>query len=137
METTTIAGVKVSRIGLGTWAIGGLDWGAIPEEVAIATCLSAVERGIKRSAAWREEVEHGAAVAVLDGGKHELVLVLHVLQVEDHGVADKEGILGQPGLRPDAQHVILEGPGPQCGKTGVDAGRVGVDQRALSKRQQR
>jgi aryl-alcohol dehydrogenase-like predicted oxidoreductase len=46
METTTIAGVKVSRIGLGTWAIGGLDWGAIPDEVAIATCLSAVERGI-------------------------------------------------------------------------------------------
>jgi aryl-alcohol dehydrogenase-like predicted oxidoreductase len=46
METTTIAGVEVSRIGLGTWAIGGLDWGAIPDEVAIATCLSAVERGI-------------------------------------------------------------------------------------------
>jgi len=46
METTTIAGVKVSRIGLGTWAIGGLDWGAVPDEVAIATCLSAVERGI-------------------------------------------------------------------------------------------
>jgi aryl-alcohol dehydrogenase-like predicted oxidoreductase len=46
METTTIAGTKVSRIGLGTWAIGGLDWGAIPDEVAIATCLSAVERGI-------------------------------------------------------------------------------------------
>jgi len=46
METTTIAGVEVSRIGLGTWAIGGLDWGAIPDEVAVATCLSAVERGI-------------------------------------------------------------------------------------------
>ena len=46
METTTIAGVTVSRIGLGTWAIGGLDWGAIPDEVAIATCLSAIERGI-------------------------------------------------------------------------------------------
>jgi aryl-alcohol dehydrogenase-like predicted oxidoreductase len=46
METTTIAGVKVSRIGLGTWAIGGLDWGTIPDEVAIATCLSALERGI-------------------------------------------------------------------------------------------
>jgi aryl-alcohol dehydrogenase-like predicted oxidoreductase len=46
METTTIAGVEVSRIGLGTWAIGGLDWGAIPDDVAIATCLSAVERGI-------------------------------------------------------------------------------------------
>ena len=46
MERTTIAGVEVSRIGLGTWAIGGLDWGAIPDEVAVATCLSAVERGI-------------------------------------------------------------------------------------------
>ena len=46
METTTIAGVQVSRIGLGTWEIGGLDWGAIPDEVAIATCLGAIERGI-------------------------------------------------------------------------------------------
>jgi aryl-alcohol dehydrogenase-like predicted oxidoreductase len=46
MEMTTIAGVPVSRIGLGTWAIGGLDWGAVPDEVAVATCLSAIERGI-------------------------------------------------------------------------------------------
>jgi aryl-alcohol dehydrogenase-like predicted oxidoreductase len=46
METTAIAGMQVSRIGLGTWAIGGLDWGAIPDEVAIATCLRAVELGI-------------------------------------------------------------------------------------------
>ena len=46
METTTIAGVKVSRFGLGTWAIGGLDWGTIPDDIAIATCLSALERGI-------------------------------------------------------------------------------------------
>jgi len=46
METTTIAGVEVSRIGLGTWAIGGLEWGAVPDDVAVATCLTAVERGI-------------------------------------------------------------------------------------------
>ena len=46
METTIIAGVKVSRIGLGTWAIGGLDWGAVPDDVAVATCLGAIERGI-------------------------------------------------------------------------------------------
>lgn len=46
MEITTIANVKVSRIGLGTWAIGGLDWGAVPDEVAVGTCLSAIERGI-------------------------------------------------------------------------------------------
>jgi aryl-alcohol dehydrogenase-like predicted oxidoreductase len=46
METTTIAGAKVSRIGLGTWEIGGSDWGAVPGDVAVATCLRAVERGI-------------------------------------------------------------------------------------------
>lgn len=46
METTEIAGARVSRIGLGTWALGGTEWGAVPEKVAVATCLSALERGI-------------------------------------------------------------------------------------------
>jgi aryl-alcohol dehydrogenase-like predicted oxidoreductase len=46
METTTIAGVEVSRIGLGTWAIGGSEWGVVPEGDAIATCLGALDRGI-------------------------------------------------------------------------------------------
>lgn len=46
METTTIAGVKVSRIGLGTWAIGGSEWGAVPDDIAVATCLGALERDI-------------------------------------------------------------------------------------------
>lgn len=46
METTTVTGVEVSRVGLGTWAIGGTEWGAVAEDQAIATILSAVERGI-------------------------------------------------------------------------------------------
>ena len=46
METTTISGARVSRIGLGTWAIGGQEWGAVPEEQAIALILGALERGI-------------------------------------------------------------------------------------------
>jgi len=46
MEHTRIAGVEVSRIGLGTWAIGGLEWGAVPDEAAVATCLAALDRGI-------------------------------------------------------------------------------------------
>jgi len=46
MEKTRIAAIEVSRIGLGTWAIGGMEWGAVSDEVAIATCLSAQERGI-------------------------------------------------------------------------------------------
>jgi aryl-alcohol dehydrogenase-like predicted oxidoreductase len=46
METTTIAGIEVSRIGLGTWAMGGLDWGAVSDDTSVATCLSAIEHGI-------------------------------------------------------------------------------------------
>jgi aryl-alcohol dehydrogenase-like predicted oxidoreductase len=46
MELTNIAGKPVSRIGLGTWAIGGLDWGAVPDADAVATILNAMERGI-------------------------------------------------------------------------------------------
>jgi aryl-alcohol dehydrogenase-like predicted oxidoreductase len=46
METTRVAGVEVSRVGLGTWAIGGTEWGAVPEGAAIATILGAMERGI-------------------------------------------------------------------------------------------
>jgi aryl-alcohol dehydrogenase-like predicted oxidoreductase len=45
METTKIANAEVSRIGLGTWAIGGQEWGAVPDEAAVATCLSALEHG--------------------------------------------------------------------------------------------
>ncbi len=47
METAAIGQMDVSRIGLGKWALGGLEWGAVPEAQAIATCLSAVERGIR------------------------------------------------------------------------------------------
>jgi aryl-alcohol dehydrogenase-like predicted oxidoreductase len=46
METTTVAGVEVSRVGLGTWAIGGTEWGAVAEDQAITTILGALERGI-------------------------------------------------------------------------------------------
>jgi aryl-alcohol dehydrogenase-like predicted oxidoreductase len=46
MEFTQIAGKSVSRIGLGTWAIGGMEWGAVSEQDAIATILGALDRGI-------------------------------------------------------------------------------------------
>ena len=38
--------VTTSRIGLGTWAIGGWMWGGTNEAQAIATIRSAVERGV-------------------------------------------------------------------------------------------
>lgn len=48
MEKITIgaSGIEISRIGLGTWAIGGWMWGGTDEAEAIATIRSAVERGV-------------------------------------------------------------------------------------------
>src|SRR5438309_2102095 len=40
------SGLTTSRIGLGTWAIGGWMWGGTNEAQSIATIRSAVERGI-------------------------------------------------------------------------------------------
>ena len=38
--------LKASRIGLGTWAIGGWQWGGTNEAASIATIRTAVERGV-------------------------------------------------------------------------------------------
>ena len=38
--------LKTSRIGLGTWAIGGWQWGGTDEAESIATIRTAVERGV-------------------------------------------------------------------------------------------
>jgi aryl-alcohol dehydrogenase-like predicted oxidoreductase len=48
MEFTTISGSNLSpsRIGLGTWAIGGTGWGGTDEADAIATIKTALDRGI-------------------------------------------------------------------------------------------
>src|SRR6516164_7637896 len=37
---------KVSRVGLGTWAIGGWMWGGTDEQESVKTIRAAVERGI-------------------------------------------------------------------------------------------
>jgi aryl-alcohol dehydrogenase-like predicted oxidoreductase len=48
VETLRMEGipVPVSRVGLGTWAIGGWMWGGTDEDAAIATLRGAVEQGI-------------------------------------------------------------------------------------------
>lgn len=48
METIEIgqSDLKSSRVGLGTWAIGGWQWGGTDEAQSIATIRAAVERGI-------------------------------------------------------------------------------------------
>ncbi|MDP4092921.1 MAG: aldo/keto reductase [Bacillota bacterium] len=42
----SVKGMKISRIGLGTWAIGGWLWGGTDEKEAINTIQSAVDMGI-------------------------------------------------------------------------------------------
>jgi aryl-alcohol dehydrogenase-like predicted oxidoreductase len=39
-------GARASRIGLGTWAMGGLLWGGTDEEQSVRTILAALDRGI-------------------------------------------------------------------------------------------
>ncbi len=48
MEYTKLGdtGIEVSRIGLGTWAIGGWMWGGTDERDSIATIRQAVDKGI-------------------------------------------------------------------------------------------
>ena len=48
METTTLPSLDtpVSRVGLGTWAIGGAEWGGTDEQQAVDTIRTALDRGI-------------------------------------------------------------------------------------------
>jgi aryl-alcohol dehydrogenase-like predicted oxidoreductase len=48
MEYTRIAGTElsVSRIGVGTWAIGGWMWGGADDDEAVRTIRAAIDRGI-------------------------------------------------------------------------------------------
>lgn len=45
MEFFTLNGAQVSRIGLGTWAIGGSEWGEVSEADAVATCRALLDHG--------------------------------------------------------------------------------------------
>lgn len=46
MEYFALNGAQVSRIGLGTWAIGGSGWGEVSNRDAIDTCLAIFDHGI-------------------------------------------------------------------------------------------
>jgi aryl-alcohol dehydrogenase-like predicted oxidoreductase len=49
MEYAKVNGLnrKASRIGLGTWSIGGFMWGGTDEQAALETIRVALEHGIK------------------------------------------------------------------------------------------
>ncbi len=39
-------GLQVSEIGLGTWQLGGTEWGALPDQQALETLRAAAEAGV-------------------------------------------------------------------------------------------
>jgi aryl-alcohol dehydrogenase-like predicted oxidoreductase len=73
------SGLTTSRIGLGTWAMGGWMWGGTDEAESIATIRSAVERGITLIDTapvygfGRSEEIVGRALA--DGGLRDKVII--------------------------------------------------------------
>lgn len=48
METVKLAGIdrEASRIGLGTWALGGWMWGGADDDVSMRTLLAAIDKGV-------------------------------------------------------------------------------------------
>jgi aryl-alcohol dehydrogenase-like predicted oxidoreductase len=48
METVKLAGIEreASRIGLGTWALGGWMWGGADDDASMRTLLAAIEKGV-------------------------------------------------------------------------------------------
>src|SRR5258705_9791336 len=48
METTDIRDVPIaaSRVGLGTWAMGGTQWGGADDDESVRTIHAALDRGI-------------------------------------------------------------------------------------------
>jgi len=94
METTTLgaSGIEASRIGLGTWAIGGWMWGGTDEKASIETIRGAVERGITLIDTapvygfGRSEELVGRALA--DGYRHRVVLATKLgLEWSEDGTA--------------------------------------------------
>lgn len=81
MEYTSIPNInkKVSRIGLGTWAIGGGLWGGTDEEDSIKTILKAFEKGINlidtAPAYGKGTSEKIVGKAIKEYGKREEIVI--------------------------------------------------------------
>lgn len=96
MEHTELHGTRVSRIGLGTWPIGGGEWGAVEERTAIATCRSAVDRGINLI---------DTAPIYGDGRAEEIV----GKAMAEHGRREDFFIATKAGLRRSNGRVVTDG----------------------------
>src|ERR1700759_347256 len=89
------SGLQTSRIGLGTWAIGGWMWGGTDEAQSIATIRSAVERGVAVEVAVAL-VSGNHAVCPGDEGfrshRIEFFLPQGRLRVQERGLSPHEAV---------------------------------------------
>lgn len=85
MEYFDLNGTQVSHIGLGTWAIGGSEWGHVSDADAIATCLAIFDYGINL-----------IDTAPIYGRGHAEEIVGKVMR--EHGQRDKFYVATKAGL---------------------------------------
>ena len=106
MEFVNISGtdLKASRIGLGTWAMGGWMWGGTDEEESVRTILAALDKGINLIDTapvygfGRSEEIVGRAIA--ESGKRDQVILATKVGIEWRGESvfrnsSRERILGE------------------------------------------
>lgn len=93
METTKLRDVPVavSRVGLGTWAMGGVQWGGADDDESIRTIHAALDRGINiidtAPAYGFGHSEEVIGRAIAQKGNRERVVIATKLGLERHGDA--------------------------------------------------
>lgn len=90
MEYTHIDSERVSRIGLGTWAIGGSEWGTVRERDSIDTCRAIFDQGINLI----------DTAYIYGDGNAEIIVGRAVAEHgrrEDFRIATKGGLIRQNG----------------------------------------
>src|SRR5215475_13659887 len=93
MEHTSIADVKTpaSRIGLGTWAMGGVQWGGTDDDESVRTIHAALDLGVTlidtapAYGFWHSEEVVGRAIA--ERGGRDRVIIATKLGLKRHGAA--------------------------------------------------
>lgn len=115
METTELHGVRVSRIALGTWAIGGSEWGAVDERDAIHACRGIFDHGINL-------IDTAAIYGV---GRAEEVVGK---AMAEHGRREDFYIATKGGLRKTGGRVVADGrPASILEEIDLSLRRLGTD----------
>src|SRR5215475_13322601 len=93
MEHTSIADVKTpaSRIGLGTWAMGGVQWGGTDDDESVRTIHAALDVGVTlidtAPAYGFGHSEEVVGRAIAERGERDRVVIATKVGLERHGDA--------------------------------------------------